>query len=117
MPRSRTPPPLRPQGWEKSLTRIELQITETEHLLWKSVFGTAKMADKIRLIANLEAYEQAGIPREELPSKFIVALRTGAPEQVAAEIQRHHAVMLKLSEPQPTNETSRKKSCRTIAVT
>ena len=61
MPRTRTPPPLQPAGYEKSSSHIDISVTETEMALWRAVFGDGKMVDRIRIIINREAYLLAGV--------------------------------------------------------
>lgn len=57
----RTPPPLQPNGWEKSSERIEVACTPTEKLVWQAVYGRRKMAETIRKMLNKHAYKKAGI--------------------------------------------------------
>lgn len=87
MSKTRTPPPLQPQGYEKSSHHIDIAVTDTELMLWRAVFGKGKMADTIRLIANREAYRVAGVDFQvcvEVPE---------AREAVLAEINRHAKAM------------------------
>jgi len=88
MSKTRTPPPLQPQGYEKSSNHIDIAVTDTELMLWRAVFGKGKMADTIRLIANREAYRVAGVDFQ-----VSVAEVPEAREAVLAEIDRHAKAM------------------------
>lgn len=87
MSKTRTPPPLQPKGWEKSDFHIDVSLTETEMLLWQSVFGKSKMSDTIRRIVNVEVYARAGIPTSELPDSY--ELKPDAAIRFQEELKRH----------------------------
>ena len=94
MSKTRTPPPLQPKGWEKSNFHIDVSLTETEMLLWQSVFGRSKMSDTIRRIVNVEVYSRAGIPASELPDSY--ELKPGAGIKFQEELKRHKDAVLAL---------------------
>src|SRR6478736_9514357 len=94
MSKTRTPPPLQPRGWEKSETHMDVALTDTEHLLWRTVFGDRRMADQVRQIVNQQAYRMAGIPEDQISKEFVTA--PGMERRVAKEIQRHYKVMKQL---------------------
>lgn len=97
MPKTRTPPPLQPQGYEKSSNHIDVALTDTELLLWHAVFGKDKISDAIRLLVNKRAYELAGVSPADIPVDKLKLSPDATKGKLLREIQRHIKAMGKLT--------------------
>jgi len=95
MPRLRTPPPLQPNGWEKTCFNTHVGCTMTERLLWQSVFGRGKISEVARDLLNREAYRRANIPVEAV-AELVKGAING---QVKIELKRHAERLLELNGP------------------